>query len=88
MIDTDIAYAANGTLIAISRKRTGRKAIPRIPANLVDQLVTLKGIGKRFISAPQFIAATHTIYERVRALNKLGINGTCVNDRTGCHQQH
>jgi hypothetical protein len=73
----------NGTLLTTHRGAHGGSAIPRIPKGLVELLVAFKGKGRKSITAPQFVAAQHAIYERVRGLNKLGINGTCVNSRTG-----
>lgn len=76
---------SNGTLLSARVGSTGSKATPRIPRDLVELLVSLRGTGRRFVAAPEFVAAQHVIYESVRQLNKIGIDGTCVNHRTGYH---
>jgi hypothetical protein len=76
---------SNGTLLTASSGSTGRTATPRIPKRLVEILVTLRGKGQKFVAAPEFISAQHAIYETIRSLNTIGVNGTCVNHNTGCH---
>jgi len=73
----------NGTLLSLSISRSGSRMVKRIPEGLCVELANLRGAGKRFVSPPEFVDAQHAIYEAVAGMNSLGVNGTCVTNRTG-----
>jgi hypothetical protein len=72
-----------GTLLSASPGGHGRTQVPKIPKQLTLDLSKLKGKGHKFISCPQFMNAQHELWLKMSQLNKLGINGTVVNHRTG-----
>lgn len=78
---------ANGTLITTHSGPHGRKAIPRVPKALVMLIANARtsttGRGRRTPAAPQYTEMLGKIYNEIRQLNTIGINGTCVNHRTG-----
>ncbi len=84
--DRSIAYQAisNGTILALKTGSGGSRRV-LVPEELVDLLAAAKTPGGKYLTARQFIDAQHAIYERVRTLNKVGVNGTSVNHRTGHH---
>lgn len=71
----------NGTLLAIDAYKF-RKGAPRIPKLLVEQLANS---GSR-VKPSQLIDWRERIYQSVREMNKIGVNGTTVYFRTGVHK--
>jgi hypothetical protein len=76
----------NKTLLALPYLRSGAEQ-PRIPRILVEQLAANRKLSKggRQVRPSQLIEWRERLYERVRELNKIGINGTEVYHRTGYH---
>jgi len=75
-----------GTILNAHPGRHGRTMIPKIPRQFVHELATLAGRnGNKFIACPQFVAAQHDLWSQVAELNKVGINGSPANNRTGCY---
>lgn len=75
-----------GTLLSAFPGSNGRLQIPKIPKQLVLELAKLKGKGHTFMLCPQFVNAQHELWLKMSQLNKMGINGTVVNHRTGHYQ--
>lgn len=71
----------NGSLVATG-ERSGWSEVPRIPRLLVERIVDAGGPR---CSPPELIAWQESLCERVRELNKIGINGTEIYRRDGHH---
>lgn len=74
---------ANGTLLSIETRT--KKPIPRVPKLLVIQLMEFWGQSKGKPRPPQLISWRERILSDMKKLNWVGLNGTQVNHRTGCH---
>lgn len=80
----------NGTLVGIPYDRSfGSKGMKRFPRSLVEFLHSLKGRegGRhvRYVLPPQHLERCESLYQEIKRMNRLGINGTPVNHRTGYH---
>lgn len=75
----------NGMLLALPWDHSGRE-LPRIPRALVERLAqNLSKDGRARIQPVELVAWRERICERVRGLNKIGVNGTPVYRREGCY---
>lgn len=78
----------NGMLLALPYNHAGRweGEQPRFPRLLVERLAGLHGRdGRAQIRPPQLIEWRERIYQQVRELNKIGVNGTSTYFLTGHH---
>jgi hypothetical protein len=73
----------NKTLVALPYDYQGKET-PRIPKALVEQLVPLRTKnGQGQLQPPQLVAWRRRLCETISTLNKIGLNGTHPNHRTG-----
>ena len=78
----------NGTLLAIPYDHSG-EIKPKVYKDLVAIIAneSLKSKDGRIRTMPeQLVSWRHGLWEKVKELNKIGINGTSPNHRTGCHK--
>lgn len=73
----------NGTLLALPYTMRGFAPEPRIPRLLVERVKAHKTVRGHRRQADELIAWKEHLWERVRFLNTVGVNGTPVNHRTG-----
>lgn len=76
---------ANGTLLALPRKRVGLES-PRVPAALVEALVIHKAgasDNRGRLRPPQLIAWRQRLWEECRQLNRIGTGKHPITERTG-----
>lgn len=76
---------ADGILLALPYKPAGTKPTPRIPKLLIERLVSLSSNGKYFLP-PNLIEWKEYLYQSIKELNKIGINGTSIYNKTGVHK--
>lgn len=75
----------NGTLLALPWDHTGIPK-PRIPRLLVERLaVAPRGKRGTYPRPPELMAWRDRLYQEIRELNKVGINGTHLYYRTGAY---
>lgn len=72
----------NGSLIALPYDHSGRPK-PRIPRAMVERFALCFSDHGKPVSPPELIAWKESIYQRVREMNKIGIDGTPVYKREG-----
>lgn len=74
----------NGSLLALPYRG---KTEPRYPKGLVEQYRSLYGPdGCRRLQAPQLVAWKEQLYQEIRELNKIGINGTSTYWKRSFHK--
>lgn len=74
-----------GTLLALPYAHDG-KEIPRIPKLLVERVMRQAGKdGRARNQAPELVAWRERLYQEIKELNKIGVNGTTIYHRTGYH---
>jgi hypothetical protein len=77
----------HGTLLALPYTHHGVFK-PRIPRLLVERIVQhMIGKGGRMAQASELVALRESLYQQIRELNKIGLNGTPVYHRTGPYTQ-
>src|SRR2546423_447616 len=75
----------NGSLLALPYER-GNPSLPRIPKLLIERVLKQRGRdGHANVQAPELVAWRERLYQEVRELNKIGVNGTAIYHRTGFH---
>jgi len=78
----------NKSILAIPVPRGGHKEYPRFPKAFVQAYAEFAATssdnrGRR--RPPQLIAWRDRLWQQVRELNKIGVYGTAIYHRTGCH---
>lgn len=75
---------SNGTLLALPYKRPSSNGQPRIPRLLVERIKALQSKdGRCSTMPPPLIEWRQSLHDRIRELNKIGVNGTPIYHRTG-----
>lgn len=76
----------HGTLVALPYKFNGVEE-PRIPRLLVEVVSqNLSKDGRARLQPPGLVKWRESLYQQIRELNKIGVNGTAVYHRTGHFQ--
>lgn len=84
-VDSITQAIRHGTLIALPYDHTGVET-PRIPKLLIERVRSqISKDGRMRLHPPQLIKWRERLYQEVRELNKIGINGTEIYFRSGYH---
>jgi hypothetical protein len=76
---------SNGTILATPYDRSGI-CKPRIPKVLIERLLlSMSRDGRPRNQPPQLVEWRESLWNKIRELNKMGINGTPIFHRTGCY---